>query len=770
MNSPAQSTSVFGNDNIIVQASGSGVNVTVQSGRPYLRLTQFEKRTRLAVRDNSEAALLSAYRADVVPLIGRDREMNDFRRWLDDPRELSVRVLVGAGGRGKTRLGLELARAASKDGWLAGFASAEELDRFRRQNGIEQWRWDKPVLVIVDYAASRAEQICDWLRELVDASLEDRPKLRLVLLERQANRAIGWLATIFGLGDNDASRAVTALLDPPEPVELPPLDELEFRREVFATLLKKANAALDAPAAGADPEFDRLLADRKWAGDPLYLMMAGLAAAKSGLRESLSLSRADLALSTARNELDRIGRIGAARGIDRQHTHPGAFVRHMAVMATLVQGLTLAEARVMAAKEREALGSSASLDATVAALIDALPEPGANGGVAPILPDIVGEGAILAWCGAKGGVATSGAEPRNSIAAAARVALPKVSATLVRTAQDFAAAGYADPVKWLEALTGAPETDLGALMEIANALPDQTLALRELAVRLHSQIAETLQSAAADEAKTGSRYVLQSLYATSLNNLGGRLSELGRREDALAAAQEATDIYRRLAAARPDAFLPVLAGSLNNLGAFLSELGRREDALAAAQEATDIYRRLAAARPDAFLPDLAMSLNNLGAFLSELGRREDALAAAQEATDIYRRLAAARPDAFLPDLAMSLNNLGASLSELGRREDALAAAQEATDIYRRLAAARPDAFLPDLAGSLNNLGAFLSDLGRREDALAAAQEATDIYRRLAAARPDAFLPDLAGSLNNLGSILKRPRAARGRARGGAGGD
>ena len=45
----------------------------------------------------------------------------------------------------------------------------------------------------------------------------------------------------------------------------------------------------------------------------------------------------------------------------------------------------------------------------------------------------------------------------------------------------------------------------------------------------------------------------------------------------------------------------------------MSELGRREDALAAAQEAIDIYRRLAAERPDAFLPDLAMSLNNLGA-------------------------------------------------------------------------------------------------------------------------------------------------------------
>ena len=56
--------------------------------------------------------------------------------------------------------------------------------------------------------------------------------------------------------------------------------------------------------------------------------------------------------------------------------------------------------------------------------------------------------------------------------AAARTSLGKASATLVRTAQDFAAAGYAEPVHWLDALAGAPETDLGALMEIADALPD----------------------------------------------------------------------------------------------------------------------------------------------------------------------------------------------------------------------------------------------------------------------------------------------------------
>jgi hypothetical protein len=59
----------------------------------------------------------------------------------------------------------------------------------------------------------------------------------------------------------------------------------------------------------------------------------------------------------------------------------------------------------------------------------------------------------------------------------------------------------------------------------------------------------------------------------------------------------------------------------------LSALGRREEALAATQEAADLYRDLAQQNPQAFLPDLAMSLNNLGNRLSALGRREEALAA-----------------------------------------------------------------------------------------------------------------------------------------------
>ncbi|MFG1723136.1 caspase family protein, partial [Micromonospora chalcea] len=64
---------------------------------------------------------------------------------------------------------------------------------------------------------------------------------------------------------------------------------------------------------------------------------------------------------------------------------------------------------------------------------------------------------------------------------------------------------------------------------------------------------------------------------------------------------------RRLAETDPDAWLPDLAMSLNNLGNSLSEVGRRQEALAPTEEAVTIHRRLAQTNPDAWLPNLAGS-------------------------------------------------------------------------------------------------------------------------------------------------------------------
>jgi tetratricopeptide (TPR) repeat protein len=121
----------------------------------------------------------------------------------------------------------------------------------------------------------------------------------------------------------------------------------------------------------------------------------------------------------------------------------------------------------------------------------------------------------------------------------------------------------------------------------------------------------------------------------------------------LACGQEAVDIFRRLAETKPDAVLPDLARGLTNLGVDLSDLGRREEALAATQEAIDIRRRLAETRPDAFLPDLATSLGALNATLAAAGRHGEAAAAAREGLAAIASFVERHPQAF-GDLAQAL--------------------------------------------------------------------------------------------------------------------
>ncbi len=212
--------------------------------------------------------------------------------------------------------------------------------------------------------------------------------------------------------------------------------------------------------------------------------------------------------------------------------------------------------------------------------------------------------------------------------------------------------------------------------------PDRTVALREVVAaynRVRAALAED------DEEK-----------ALWLNNLGAALGALGRREEALKAAQEAVEVYRRLAQANPQAFEPNLAASLNNLANILAGLGRRGEALEAAQEAVEVYRRLAQANPQAFEPDLAGSLNNLSVFLADLGRREEALKAAQEAVVIRRRLAQANPQAFEPDLARSLGTLGWVLLDSDRAREAAEAFSKGVQHLLLHARALPQAFGPPL--------------------------------------------------------------------------
>ncbi|MEF3698740.1 tetratricopeptide repeat protein [Desulfolutivibrio sp.] len=740
----ASQSATAGDQSRIIQVHGDNNIIGVS---PSLKLIRPLRERPPQTSTSADEAALLVPREEATEFVGRKNLLDEFITWAtttDHGRPVSVRVLTGGAGTGKTRFAMELCRALEQRqgaSWQAGFVREREARRFLSQTNLCDRGWQTPTLAVFDYAMTLTDVLPTWMEELADVQDSPRP-LRILLLERHADPEAGWLKQVFPGG----YRLTGRILDG-RPMCLPGLDDPDIQIGIMQDMLKRLGSTVTLPADA--PAFRDHLAKADWAGAPLYLMMAAMVIHRQGdVGHVLSLRRADLAKTVSEHEHSRLTR--ASNG----NPSLQRFLSHMAALATLCGGLDGGTLVKLIRQEKHALGHEELGNDTVAHTLKQL-LPDGKEGVAPILPDIVGEAFLFEHLGHGQTQASTEAVLRASPKTPAMVA-----AVLFRCVQDFAPASLTPEdaaraveqtraVAWLHALVGLEGISLNMLIVLSNAMPKQTLALRELGVMLAERLVVDLR-------KLPERNMEQQIaYATSLNNLANRLGELGRREEALDAAQETVAICRELTQTRPDACRPVLGMSLSTLANRLAELGRREEALDAAQEAVAIRRELAQARPDVFPPDLAMSLNNLAIRLAQLGRPEEALDAAQEAVAIRRVLAQARPDAFCPDLAGSLNNLANILSDLGRPEEALDAAQEATELYRELAHTRPDAFRPDLAMSLNTLAIIRARLGRRKEALAAAQEATNLYRELAHTRPDTFRPDLATCLNNLANRLTK---------------
>jgi tetratricopeptide (TPR) repeat protein len=684
LRNPSQRAVIQGNHNIAVQIVGDGNSVNIH--HPHLSLLRYGA---LAVRD--VVGMLYA-QARVIPVIGREDTLDRLGAWAGGDAPISVRVIVGDGGSGKTRLAMELCDRLADTGWDAGFITASELSRFRAQQNLGTWGWCRPTLAVVDDEAAWADLLNVWLSELANNPGTPGAPLRILLLERHADPGRGWWQAAFGMGGASAY-AIQGLLDPPEPVRLLPLAPPQ-RRQILDAMLAKLGSNERVPAEGTDAQFDQRLANLIWGGGPLYLLIAAIRAAQTGIGDLLAPNGVELVSAVARDERTRLCKYAQATGLNDE------VLCHMAAFVTLCDGLSWEALADAVPAELQALrrpngGDPADI---VNALRVAL--PGDEGRIAPILPDAVGEGFVLEVLGAHS--AASGAVMR-----AWQLEPLAVLGTLIRCAQDFGQAELKPPLSWLRFLVDAVD-DIDTLIAFAQRVPESIVILRPFAVWLNQRIVERLKQ---DDPTPDA----QQRRARALNNLASRLSALGDREGALGPAQEAVEIRRALAAKNPDAFGPDLAASLNNLANCLSALGAREGALGPAQEAVNIRRALAAKNPDAFGSDLAASLNNLANCLSALGDREGALGAAQEAVEIRRALAAKSPDAFGPDLAASLNNLANCLSALGDREGALGLAQEAIDALARSFMRHPRTVAPWMETMVQNYLKYCQDCDSEPD-------------------------------------------------------
>ena len=687
-----------------------------------------------------EASLLRPV-IEATDFVGRESLMADFVAWAKGhkpERPVSVRVVHGGAGVGKTRFALELCRALGPD-WQAGFVTNAEARRTLGRGNLGAWQWPKPTLIVFDYALSLTDTLRVWLEELCAATPRAHP-LRILLLERQADAQSGWLERLLQSGFGQYEMMPRELLDG-EPLRLPDLSSPAVRIGIMQNMLARLGSRVVLPADNAD--FQAKLAATDWAGAPLYLMMAAMVMHQQGdAGEVLHLGRVDLAQTVADHEYVRV--LCACGGDDSRKF----LLPHIAAFATLCGGLAGQSAMDCITREKKAFGcESVSTAPAKRLLAELLPDGGQ--GVAAILPDIVGEAFLLKHLA--GGDQNDG---ERAVMRAFGEKPSEVTAVLVRCVQDFAPRAESDAsgraraagqraMVWLRALGDRPDLPLETLLVLTGALPESTAALRELAVEWQSRVVEHLRQQ--QDGSIAQRVIL----ATSLNNFANRLSDAGQRQKALDAAQDSTALYRQLDDAKPDIFRPHLAMSLNALANSFGDMGQHENALSVAQEAVDIHRELNSNNLQKYITGLAVSLITLGTTARDANYRSEALTATEEATDLYRQLSTINPKFFQSALAGCLNNLAALLTDAGKHKEALIPAKESVTIYRELNSTNTDAYKFHLALSIDTLSNCLSEPEQAIESLILAQESTAIFRDLVKENPKPFMPNLANSLNNL---------------------
>ena len=200
----------------------------------------------------------------IVPFLGREQELQTLQAWCLDGASRPLRLLLGAGGAGKTRLAAEVCVRMAGHGWQAGVADPDT------PGGRAELTFDRATLLVVDDADLHG-RLLEALVRILGYWPPDAPPVRLLLLARHT---AGWWAILNQRTDHladDLAEESLALMEG----ELPDNERAAHHLQALTAFTRHLPNPADAAERTAPDLTDAAFAN------PLLVHMTALLAAAS---------------------------------------------------------------------------------------------------------------------------------------------------------------------------------------------------------------------------------------------------------------------------------------------------------------------------------------------------------------------------------------------------------------------------------------------------------------------------------------------------------
>ncbi len=262
----------------------------------------------------------------------------------------------------------------------------------------------------------------------------------------------------------------------------------------------------------------------------------------------------------------------------------------------------------------------------------------------------------------------------------------------------------------------------------------------------------------------GKDRAVQAELASAYIRVGNITAQIGSRNDALAAFDDAVRVLERLVAEHPEsaAYRDQLASAINLRGNIHRGLAQPAAAEADFRRALALREKLVAENPQSatYQSPLVATWSNLGFVQGVLGRLDEAKVSYETAIALAEQVVAAHPenDRYASVLARTFNELGILERKAGRLQDAENAYRLAIEIREQLVRKYPQdrEQAESLETNYNNLFVALVEKGEIVEAEAAFQQSVNFYQQQVEANPSVFeyRRELANSYNNLGAVQR----------------